>query len=243
MGGQYIMLGLFFEMLFGIIALFAVTRFLGKRQLSQLTAFDFIAAVLLGELVGNALFDPDAGILDIAYVVILFGLILYVIELITQKFKGSRYILEGKPSFIIHKGLINYDEMKKNKIDVGELQHMLRNKDVFAVQDVEYAILETNGQLSVLTKAPLQLPTKSDLEIPAADVHVAITIISDGEIIEDNIAELNMTEQWVKAELQRQQYNSITEVFYAEWLEGKGLFILPYTNIKTKEYNKKVKPK
>lgn len=243
MGGQYIMLGLFFEMLFGIIALFAVTRFLGKRQLSQLTAFDFIAAVLLGELVGNALFDPDAGILDIAYVVILFGLILYVIELITQKFKGSRYILEGKPSFIIHKGLINYDEMKKNKIDVGELQHMLRNKDVFAVQDVEYAILETNGQLSVLTKAPLQLPTKSDLEIPVADVHVAITIISDGEIIEDNIAELNMTEQWVKAELQRQQYKSITEVFYAEWLEGKGLFILPYTNIKTKEYNKKVKPK
>ena len=147
------MLSLFFEMLFGIIALFIVTKILGKRQISQLTAFDFISAVLLGELVGNALFDPEAGILDIAYVIILFSSILFAIEFITQKYKSSRYVLEGKPSFLIQKGLINFEEMRKNKINVGELQLMLRGKDVFAIQDVEYAILETNGQLSVLKKA------------------------------------------------------------------------------------------
>lgn len=235
------MLSLFFEMLFGIIALFIVTKILGKRQISQLTAFDFISAVLLGELVGNALFDPEAGILDIAYVIILFSFILFAIEFITQKYKSSRYVLEGKPSFLIQKGLINFEEMRKNKINVGELQLMLRGKDVFAIQDVEYAILETNGQLSVLKKADLQIPTKIDLKVPVADVHVASTIISDGEIITDNMSELKMSEEWVLAEINRQGYRSLNEIFYAEWLDGKGLYILPYTNIKTKHYQKKQK--
>src|SRR5699024_12767917 len=100
------MLPMLYETIFGFCALFLLTKILGKTQISQLTAFDFIAALVLGELVGNALFDDEAGVLEIAYVIFLWGSLLYIVEMITQKFKGSRFLLEGKPAMIIHKGQI-----------------------------------------------------------------------------------------------------------------------------------------
>lgn len=233
------MLPMLYETVFGIFALFILTKLLGKTQISQLTAFDFIAAVVLGELVGNALFDKKTGILDIAYVIFLWGIILYLIELITQKFKGTRFILEGKPSLIMHKGDIIYEEMRKNKIDINELQHLLRMKDVFALQEVEYAVLETDGTLSVLKKSAYQTPNKKDLNVSPTEPQMAMTLINDGEIIGDNLAEANVTEVWLFDELKRQGYEEIKKVFYAEWMEGKKLFIQPYTKIKHKDFVKK----
>src|SRR5690625_735327 len=96
-------LPMLYETIFGFCALFALTKTLGKTQISQLTAFDFIAALVLGELVGNALFDEKAGVLEIGYVIFLWGSLLYVVELITQKVKGSRFLLEGKPAMLIYR--------------------------------------------------------------------------------------------------------------------------------------------
>lgn len=234
------MLPMLYETIFGIFALFILTKVLGKTQISQLTPFDFIAAIVLGELVGNALFDKKAGILDIGFVILLWGVILYSIEMITQKFKGSRYILEGKPALIIHKGEINYEAMRKNKMDINEILHLLRMKDVFALQEVEYGVLETDGLLSVLKKAEYQTPNKKDLNVKPTEAQIAVPLIIDGEMIKDNLAEANITEEWLLDELDRQQFSSVKKVLYAEWLEGKKLFVLPYRKIKTKHYQKKL---
>jgi len=234
------MLPMLYETVFGILALFILTKVLGKTQISQLTAFDFIAAIVLGELVGNALFDKKAGILDIGFVVILWGVILYIIEMITQKFKRSRFLLEGKPAFIIHKGELIYEEMRKNKIDINEILQLLRMKDVFALQEVEYAILETNGELSVLQKAEYQTPNKRELNVAPTEPEVAIPVITDGEMIKDNLAEADITEDWLFNELDRQDYE-LHEVFYSEWLKDKKLFILPYKKIKEKDWQHKHK--
>ena len=234
------MLPMLYETVFGILALFILTKVLGKTQISQLTAFDFIAAIVLGELVGNALFDKKAGILDIGFVVILWGVILYIIEMITQKFKRSRFLLEGKPAFIIHKGELIYEEMRKNKIDINEILQLLRMKDIFALQEVEYAILETNGELSVLQKAEYQTPNKRELNVAPTEPEVAIPVITDGEMIKDNLAEADITEDWLFNELDRQDYE-LHEVFYSEWLKDKKLFILPYKKIKEKDWQHKHK--
>lgn len=227
-----------YETVFGILALFLLTKVLGKTQISQLTAFDFIAAIVLGELVGNALFDKKAGILDIGFVILLWGIILYAIEMITQKFKGSRFILEGKPSIVIHKGDIIYEELRKNKIDINEMLHMLRTKDVFALQEVEYAVLETNGDLSVLKKAAYQTPNKKELNVAPTEPQIALPLIMDGEIVHDNLNEADVTEDWLLKELDRQQF-ILKDVFYAEWMRNQKLFILPYTKIKEKDWEKK----
>lgn len=235
------MLPMLYETLFGILALFILTKILGRRQISQLTAFDFIAAVVLGELVGNALFDKEAGIFEIGYVIFLWGSILYLIEMITQKFKRSRFLLEGKPSLMIHNGDIIYEELRKNKIDINELQHLLRMKDVFAIQEVEYAVLETDGTLSVLKKSAYQTPNKKDLSLPQSEPQIAMSLVIDGEIIKDNLDEINQTEEWLLDKLKKQDYDDIRTVFYAEWIEDKKLFIQPYTKIKHKDYLKKFK--
>lgn len=229
-----------YETIFGFCALFLLTKILGKTQISQLTAFDFIAALVLGELVGNALFDEKAGIFEIGYVIFLWGSLLYIVELVTQKFKGSRFLLEGKPSMIIHEGEFIYEELRKNKIDIGEVQHLLRMKDVFSVQEVEYAILETNGDVSVLKKAAYQTPTKKDLNIFPTEPQIAMTLISDGEIIKDNLAEVDLTEEWLLNELKRQDFKSVKDIFYAEYMKDKKLFVLPYTKIKHKHKTAKL---
>src|SRR5699024_11584078 len=123
-----------------------------KTQITLLSPFGYMHGMLLVELIGNAIFDKRAGIIDIGFFIILWGAILYLIEIVTQTFKGYRFILEGKPSLVIHKGEIIYEELRKNKMDMNEILHLLRMKDVFAVQEVEYAVLETDGLLSVLKK-------------------------------------------------------------------------------------------
>ncbi len=232
------MLPMLYETIFGITALFILTRFVGKTEIAELTPFDFIAAIVLGELVGNALFDKEAGILDIGFVIIIWGLIIYIIEMITQKFKGSRFILEGKPSLIINKGDLIYEEMRKNRMDINEILQLLRMKDVFALQEVEYAVLETNGELSVLKKAAYQTPNKKDLNVAPIEPQIAMPLITDGEIIHDNLDEANLTEEWLHDELTRQDF-VLHQVFYAEWLEGKKMFVLPYKKIKKKDWEKK----
>ncbi|HLR42026.1 MAG TPA: DUF421 domain-containing protein [Pseudogracilibacillus sp.] len=236
------MFPMFYETLFGIFALYVLTRVLGKTQISQLTAFDFIAAIILGELVGNALFDKEAGLLDIGFVILLWGVILYIIEMITQKFKGSRFILEGKPAIIIHQGNLIYEELRKNKIDLNEVLHLLRMKDIFSVQEVHYAILETNGEISVLKKAAYDTPTKQDMNIKiTSEPTPAIPVILDGELIKDNLAEVDMTEKWLFKQLKKQKLEKVEEVFFAEYIPEQPLFILPYEKIKHKDYMKKQK--
>ncbi len=96
-------------------ALFLITKILGKTQISQITPFDFISALLLGELVGNALFDPNAGIGEIAFVVALYGILMYIVEIISQKYKRTRHLLEGSPTIVIYRGKLVRDMMKKNQ--------------------------------------------------------------------------------------------------------------------------------
>lgn len=222
------LLPIFLESLFGFTALFLLTKVLGKTQITQLTPFDFVAALVLGELVGNALFDDETGMLEIGFAVVLWGSILYVTEIITQKFKGTRGLLEGRPSIIIHQGKLIREEMKKSNLDINQLQHMLRAKDAFSIQEVQYAILETDGTVSVLKKSPYQSLNRNDLNLEPKVVRLTIMIINDGEVIWDNLREADLTKKWLEDELLAQGMNSVKDVFYAEWTVGQGLFVLPF---------------
>lgn len=225
------------DTLFGFVALFILAKVLGKTQINQITPFDFISALILGELVGNALFDEKAGIPEIAFVIALWGSLLYLTEVITQKFKRTRMFLEGSPDIVMYKGKLIRDVLKKNNLDVNQLQLLLRAKDVFSLEEVEHAILETNGTVSVLKKSPYQAPTKSDMKISPEEVHLSVTLINDGEIIYDNLKEKNLTEEWLMEQLKEQDYDNVEDVFYAEYNKGKKLFILPYVNRNHQKFN------
>ncbi|NBJ70908.1 DUF421 domain-containing protein [Roseburia sp. 1XD42-34] len=227
------------DTLFGFVALFLLTKVLGKTQITQLTPFDFISALILGELVGNALFDKEASVVEIGFVIVLWGGLLYLTEIITQKFKRTRGILEGGPDFVIYRGKLIRDVMKKNNLDINQLHSLLRAKDVFSLKEVEFAFMETNGTVSVIRRPPYQTPNKQDLQVSTDKVYLATTLINDGEIIYDNLKEKNLTEEWLMEQLEAQQYKNVTDVFYAEYKKGEDLFILPFVNRNHHKYDGK----
>lgn len=214
------------ELFVGFIALFIITKVLGKTQITQITAFDFISALILGELVGNAIYDNNVGLGQILFAVFFWGILIYTMEIVTQKFKKTRKVLEGEPSIVIKNGKVQREQLKKNMLDVNQLQQLLRKKDVFSVSDVEFAILETDGSVSVLEKSKSQTPTKKDLNIPGKPVKLPVTLINDGEIIWDNLKSSGVDEIWLMNQVKSQGINKIEDVFYAEWKEGESLYVI-----------------
>lgn len=219
------MWSIFIETLFGFFALFIITKLLGKTQIRQLTPFDFISALILGELVGNALYDDQVLIRHIGFSIFLWGGLIFLIHYLTLKFKGLRALLEGKPTIVIMKGKLQREAMAKSKIDINELLHLLRMKDVFSVSEVDYAILETDGTVSVLKKTAFQNPDRLDLNLPLQEVKLPVLLINDGEVIDDNLTEHNLDLNWLEQELKKQNVQSIKDVFYAEYKKGENLYI------------------
>lgn len=225
---DYIQIGM--ELFIGYAALLLITKVLGKTQITQITPFDFISALILGELVGNAMYDEKVGIFKILFAIGIWAIFIYTTEILTQKFKKTRPLLEGFPSIVIHKGKINYPSLKKNKLDINQLQHLLRNKGIFSIQECEFAILEANGEVSVLKKPEYDFITKKDLQIQGAPVSLPVSLIQDGQLIREHLDQIQWTEKKLLKELKKHGIDSIQEVLYAEWKENEPLFIQTYSN-------------
>ncbi|UOE56813.1 DUF421 domain-containing protein [Bacillus sp. CMF12] len=212
----------------GYIFLFIMAKLLGKTQITQITPFDFISAIVLGELVGNALYDQETGIPEIFFAVAVWGILIYATEVLTQKFKRARKLLEGEPSIVIKKGKIVYEELKKNHLDINQLQHLLRSKDVFSIRECEYAILETDGTVSALKKPLYSTPTIQDLNLPINMIELPVTLILDGEVIWDNLKSINWDETKLINEIKNNGANNVKDVLYAEWKKGEALHVQTY---------------
>ena len=219
---------IFGELFIGYFLLLLLTKVLGKTQITQITTFDFVSVLVLGELVGNAMYDAETGIKEIIYSILVWGGQIYITEFITQKFRKSRQLLEGKPSIIINKGKIDFNELKKNHLDINQLQHLLRAKDVFSITECAFAILETDGTISVLKKSAFVNPTKQDMNLPLDIISLPISIIQDGEIIKENLPRVGWNEDQLIQELKKQNVQSHKDILYAEWREGSPLFIQSY---------------
>lgn len=213
------------ELIIGFFLLLFLTKMLGKTQISQLTPFDFISALVLGELVGNAIYDKKVHLGMIIFATFVWGLLIFVTEWVTQKFRKTRSLLEGKPSILIRKGKIDRNALKKNKIDIDQLQSLLRQKNTFSIQEVEYAILETTGEISVLKKPEHLPPTNEDLSLPLKPVHLTFPLISDGKVDKNNLKEAGFDESWLMKQLKEKKISKPEDVLYAEWNKTLGFYI------------------
>jgi len=216
------------ELVFGFIALLLFTKILGKTVITQVTTFDFVCVLVIGELVGNAMYDDSTGIKEILYAVIIWGFLIFLTELLTQKFRRSRSLLEGKPSIIIQKGKIDYAELKKNHLDLNQLQHLLRSKDIFSIRECHYAILETDGTVNTIKKQAYTSPTRNELQLDRQDSTMPLSLILDGEIIEENLTSVGWDEKRLYSELAQIGINSSKTVLYAEWQENAPLYVQSY---------------
>jgi uncharacterized membrane protein YcaP (DUF421 family) len=215
------------EIVIGFFALLTSTKILGKTQISQLTPFDFISAIVLGELVGNAIYDSEVKLPSILYAIIIWTALIYTVLLISQKYRNTRSFLEGNPSILIRNGHIDKHELKANKLDINELQQMLRQqKDIFSIREVEFAILEPNGKISAIKKPKYANPTIQDLNLKQKAVYLPISLISDGQVDVGNLKQAGFDEDWLRKQLLKQEIRRVEDVLYADWKDDEGFFCL-----------------
>jgi uncharacterized membrane protein YcaP (DUF421 family) len=215
------------RILIGLVLIFGITKVLGKTQISQITPFDFLSSIVIGEIFVHAVFEEKAGIPLLVYPIVLWGALIYIFELMAEKFLPLRSLFEGNPAIIIRNGKIDRNQLKRNKLNLNQLLNLLRQKDVFSISEVKYAILEMNGSLSVLRSSIDDAPTRKDLNLPDVPVYLPVTFISDGKILLDNLRASGFDLPWLYNQLTMQGINDIKKVFYAEWKQDKGLWISP----------------
>jgi len=213
------------ELVVGFFALFVIVKVVGRKIITQVTPFTFITAVVIGEILGNALYDREVGVFDIVFSMSLWGLLLLIVEYIGQKSLGFRGIVEGKPAALIRNGAIDRNELKKQRMNLNQLQSLLRQSETFSVREVAYCYLEPNGSISVLKKAKYQKTTQEDFRLPEKPVHVPVTLIRDGQVLWDEVRDLGYDEAWLNKQLRPHDVRDFRQVWIAEWLEGDGLFV------------------
>ncbi|WP_123042938.1 DUF421 domain-containing protein [Cohnella candidum] len=186
-----------------LVSLFIFTRILGKKQISQLTFFEYVTGITLGELAGFISTDMERhyilGILAMSvWFIVPFGL-----EMLTLKSKILRQWLEGKGTVLIKEGKVLEDSLKKERLTADELLEQLRGKNVFRTADVEFAVMESSGELSVLLKKDKQPLTPSDMNIKTVNEVEPQTVIIDGKIMHEPLATIGLNQGWLKTELEK----------------------------------------
>ncbi|MDO6634081.1 DUF421 domain-containing protein [Bacillus thuringiensis] len=217
------------ELIIGFFLLFIIIKFVGRKIINQITPFTFISTIVLGELLGNAVYDQDINIFYIIYTMTLWGMLLFIVEYLGQKFLFFRGMFEGKPSALIKNGIVDRVALKKNKMNINQLQSLLRQSETFSIREVAFCYLEANGSISILKKTHYQKTTQEDFNMPVKPVYVPVTLIRDGKVLWDELKDLKFDESWLTTQLRSHNVSDYKDVFLAEWLEGDGLFIQKHT--------------
>lgn len=186
-----------------IIAMLVFTRLIGKKQITQLTYFEYITGITLGSLAAYVSVENSIhwGIALLAIGV--WVLVSLLQEFLVMKSKVLRDLLEGKGTVLIKDGKVLEDNLKKERYTIDELLHQLRQKNAFHLADVEFAVLETSGELSVLKKSEKQPLTPSSLRIKVPNMTEPQTVIMDGKIQDEPLATAGYSRAWLKTELEK----------------------------------------
>lgn len=197
---------------------FLVLRIMGKREIGKLSVFDLVISIMIAEMAVFVLDDlkkPLAeGLLPLVFLVIIQITMAYI----TLKSRKLRLLFDGKPSYLIENGKINRREMKKQRYSIDDLLLQLRENQVRSISEVEVALLETNGKLSVIIK-------QTDEEKDKLFDGLPLSLIMDGEVLDDNLARIGKDRLWLELEIAKRGFDDFGEVFFCSIAPDGALFI------------------
>ncbi|KXL52241.1 hypothetical protein CLNEO_24060 [Anaerotignum neopropionicum] len=209
----------YLEILFRVVTILpmflAITLLTGRRKIGELPVFDFLSLIAVGAVVGADIADPDIEHLPTAYAVVLIMLLHYIYSIVLIKSRKVAKLLTFGPVVLIENGQFVKGNMKNSKYSIDNILTLLREKDVFDLNEVEFAILESTGQLSVLKKSQYKPITPREIKINTDYVGLSIPLIVEGKIYKENLERLNHDEKWLSSQLKNSNIASEKEVFYA----------------------------
>lgn len=202
-----------------------LARIMGRKLISQMTFFDFIVGVTMGTLTANVMVDASNTSSSSVIALIILSALSVAIGILNIKSFKIRKMTDSEPVTLVKDGTIVEENMKNTRMTINELMMKMREKNAFSLADVEFAMMETDGKLSVLTKADKQPVTPTQMNIKAESEGLMKDIIIDGNLLEENLKAAGVDKNWIKSELQKQNIKDFSEVFYGGIYGNKKLHI------------------
>ncbi len=195
-----------------VVALFIIAKIMGHKQVAQLDFFDYISGITIGSIAGELATGQEVPWKSLISLSI-YGICSVCLNLIAHKFLRTRKYINGTPTILFDKGKIFRENLKKAKLDLSEFLLLCREQGYFNLDDIQTAVFEQNGKLSVLPTADSRPLTPSDMNIAVTPAHIGTEIILDGRIMGDNLSRMGRDENWLKKRLAEQGFKDSTEVF------------------------------
>lgn len=196
------------------ILLWVFVQLLGKQTIAQRTYHLYIASITMGTIAGNLAFNIKIKSLYFIIAIFMMGIIVFMLNLVAVRNARFRKWIAGEPATLIQKGQILEESMMQAGYSMDSLKQALRGKDIFNIEEVECAILEIDGSLSVLKKPQYQNTTKQDLTILPSPETKPVELIYDGNILYENLSNHSYDEEWLLAELKKRNF-AVFDIAYA----------------------------
>lgn len=203
------------------VAVLILLRVMGKRQIGEIQPYELVVIIMISELAAIPMENTGIPLLNGLIPIFVLVAAQVTLSYISLKSSKARGVICGRPSIVIEDAVINEDELRRLRYNINDLLEQLRTKDVFDISDVEFAILETSGQLSVILKSQRRPVQPEDLDIEPPFEGLPLTLIIDGRLIEENLVKANKTVGWLLDRLTQSGVKRIQDVLLAS-LDSHG---------------------
>ena len=216
--------------LFSAVILFLIAKVIGHKQVAQLEFFDYITGITIGSIAAQLATTLDKPWWKPTISMLIFGAITVTLSVITRRFARSRKFINGTPTIILNDGKLYRENMKKAKLELSEFLLLCRQEGYFNLNDIQTAVFEYNGKLSILPKSAKRPLNPEDMELNPKPEHIGTEIIMDGRVMDDNLKRKGLNDDWLQKELKKQGYNSAKEIFLGVCYDENRLTLFPTTN-------------
>lgn len=226
-GGNMDIIKVILTSLLSIVALFIIAKIMGHKQMAQLDFFDYITGITIGSIAAELATELEVPWKPLIALVI-YGGVSVLLSFITHKFPKSRKYINGTPTIIMNNGKIYKENLKKSKLDLSEFMVLCREQGYFNLNDIQTAIFEHNGKLTVLPISINRPATPKDMNLNPKQEHINIELIMDGRILNENLKRMGLDIKWLEGQLREQGYKNAKEIFLAVCDNNKKLFLYSY---------------
>ena len=216
--------------LFSAAALFLIAKVIGHKQVAQLEFFDYITGITIGSIAAELATTLDDPWWKPTISMFVFGAVTVALSFTTRKIQRTRKYINGSPTIILNKGKLYRENMKKAKLELSEFLLLCRQEGYFNLNDIQTAVFEYNGKLSILpvsTKRPLN---PEDMKLNPQPEHIGTEIIMDGRILDENLKRKGLNVEWLKKEMANQGYKHAKDIFLGICYDNNQLTLFPFKN-------------
>ena len=225
-------LNICFRTILVLVILFFITKMMGKKQISELNFFDYVVGITIGSIAADISLDIEKDMIAGIAALFIYGGISYIISLVSMKSILARRFFIGVPTVLVEKGKIIESGLRKAKIDVNDLLMEARENGYFNLDEIDYALMEVNGNISFLPKEKEKPVTKKDMKIKCSNEGLTVNGIIDGKYMVNNMKAINKDKEWLDHELKVNGYDNYDNILLAT-IDN---------NYKVTIYEKNVKP-